>query len=503
MVTSTAGATERVTYGELLSRAEALAAGLRHSRSRARGQTVLLATAPGIDHYALQLAALGSGTPLARLDGPLDRRAVSAAIRTARPRAIVSTADLARVGRLRPSQWRTRRYATDGGGLAGDGGGLAGHGSTALAPGRPEDVAITSFTGHRRRGVIRTNGNLFAEHQSLRANVPFAPGDVEMTWFPATVLHNLASGITTVLPPGDPVAPADVVRVIREESVGSLTAPPALVAALHRHAATIDDVPRLRQVVLAGGPVSRALLHNLAHTFPDTWVMVVYGCAEAEPIAHVTAREILAEADEGSWREPVGLLVGHPVDGVRAEVVALPDRVRERVTQPWIEARRAPIGEVVVYGQHVSRHYAGDREATARAKLQLKDGAIWHRTGDIGRVDAEGRLRLLGRAGDAVDYRGTTVYPLPLEARMEAVRGVRRAALVQLKGRPILAVELDPGGSTAAVRRRLEDLGLGALKVRTVRAIPLEARHRSNIDRPLLHRLLLDDSAVDTVSTTK
>ena len=493
---------ERVSYGELIRRAGTFAAGLRQLRSRGRAQTLLLATPPSVDHYALQLAALGSGVRLALIDGPLDRRAVGRAIRAARPRIVVASDEFLGVGRLLPSQWRARRYAPAGGALA-----AAADDPAPLTPGRPEDVAAVRFGGGHGRAVVRTNGLLLAEHEALRANVPVATGDVELTWFPATVLHNLASGITTVLAPGAQLTPAGALQVVRAHGVGSLSAPPAVVAALQRHAAeaasTSADPPRLRQIVLAGGPVSRALLHDLAGTFPDTWVMVVYGCAAAEPIAHVTAREILAEADEGSWREPVGLLVGRPVQGVRAEVVTLPERVRERVTEQWIEARRSPIGEIVVYGQNVSRRYEGDRDATARRKLQLKDGAVWHRTGDLGRFDADGRLRLLGRIGDEVDYRGTTVYPLPLEARLEAVRGVRRAGLVEVKGKPMLAVELEAGGSTAAVRRRLEDLGLGALKVRALASIPREARHHSKIDRPLLQRLLLDDSAVDTAPSAQ
>src|SRR5262249_1945863 len=69
------------------------------------------------------------------------------------------------------------------------------------------------------------------------------------------------------------------------------------------------------------------------------------------------------------------------------------------------------VGEVLAKGPTVMAGYFGDPKATAEA---LEDG--WLRTGDLGRLDAEGRLDLVGRQkGGIVDASGKDVYPAELE----------------------------------------------------------------------------------------
>jgi acyl-coenzyme A synthetase/AMP-(fatty) acid ligase len=64
-----------------------------------------------------------------------------------------------------------------------------------------------------------------------------------------------------------------------------------------------------------------------------------------------------------------------------------------------------------------SRTYAGDPEAVA-TNTAASHGVVWHPTGDIARVDDEGRRWLRGRRGQALSHGTQTLYPLPLEAAL-------------------------------------------------------------------------------------
>jgi fatty-acyl-CoA synthase len=83
-------------------------------------------------------------------------------------------------------------------------------------------------------------------------------------------------------------------------------------------------------------------------------------------------------------------------------------------------------GEVRVRGWQVMAGYFGDEAATAEAITA--DG--WLRTGDLGRLDADGYLRITGRAKDMIIRGGENLYPAEIEAALRAVDGVLDACVV-------------------------------------------------------------------------
>jgi acyl-CoA synthetase (AMP-forming)/AMP-acid ligase II len=473
-----ASVSETATYGELYARVHAFARGLP-AAGIGVGDAVILACPLSVDFYALSIALVASRRQLVLIDGRLERRRLFSALRSARARAIVSVPEVLRRWPLVPPLWRVRRYA------AGSLDGLAASGSDVdLLSGRASDPAIISFTSGstgRAKGVIRTLGILDAQHAALSAHMPLDVSDVDMTCFPAVVLHNLACGVTTMLPPVDLrtpalVDPARCLDLMRSSGVTTLSCAPAFMDRLAGYGAASGWLPRLRRIVVGGAPVSPAMASSWLSAAPDASILVAYGSTEAEPIAHVDARSVAADAGEG-------VLVGEPVDEVSVVLAALPDRVDGPVAVDWLSSHYASPGEVVVSGAGVSREYVGDPEAVARNKIRVRDGSVWHRTGDVARLDELGRLRLLGRVGDAVAIGDGLVYPLALEGALNALAGVERVALVSARGGPTLAV----AGDASSVRPALAAAGLAdAVAVRTVDAIPVDLRHQSKVDRAAL-----------------
>ena len=140
------------------------------------------------------------------------------------------------------------------------------------------------------------------------------------------------------------------------------------------------------------------------------------------------------------------------------------------------------VGEIVVTGDHVVPGYLGG-QGDAETKVEV-DGRRWHRTGDAGRLDADGRLWLLGRCAAASVRDGEAVYPLQVEAALRA-RGMR-AAFLELDGRRLVAVE--GGADPEAVRAGVMWAGIDDIV--PVDAIPVDRRHNAKVDLAALRTLL-------------
>jgi olefin beta-lactone synthetase len=478
VVTSARDRTSAVTtFRALVERARRFAGGLDAAGFDA-GDRVVCAAPPSADFYAFALALLALRMPVVLIDGSLDRRRVIGALRAARARAIVGTAGTLRRWPLVPPLARMRRFAIDGAPLGVRAlGELLGAAVELPQPPADETPGVISFTSGSTgiaKGVNRTHAVLLGQHRGLAEMLPVRRDDVDMTCFPAVALHNLMCGIATVLPPvdlrrpwaGDPRAVLDAIETC---GVTTLSGAPAFMERL----VSAGRCPRsVRRVVVGGAPVPPRLCARVLEAFPQAECVVAYGATEAEPIAHVAMREVVESRGEG-------LLVGGPASSVEVVLAELPDRCAEPLRPAEVAADE---GEVIVTGPGVSREYVGGRHAST--KLRDADGRVWHRTGDVARRDDRGRLWLLGRRGQGVSWRGRRVHPLAVETAIGELPAVSRAALA---GELIVVCEPD---AVAAVRRRLDALGLAGLPVRRVDSIPMDRRHHSKIDRPALARQL-------------
>jgi fatty-acyl-CoA synthase len=108
-------------------------------------------------------------------------------------------------------------------------------------------------------------------------------------------------------------------------------------------------------------------------------------------------------------------------------------------------------GEIQVRGWNVMRGYHNNPEATA--KTFTSDG--WLRTGDLGALDAEGRLRLSGRLKDVIRVGGENVAPAEVEEALLAHPAIAMAQVVgvpdaRLGEVPVAFVTLRPGEAASA-----------------------------------------------------
>lgn len=365
-------------------------------------------------------------------------------------------------------------------------------------------ITFTTGSTGTPKGSDRTVGFMNQQGAMLARHHARVPGDVDMPALPIFVLQNLGCGVPSVIPLVDwmriaSVDPAVIVDEIADWKVTTIGGSPTYLLRIARHCVERGVVLRtVRGVVAGGAPVPPELLRLLQRSCPNArgHIEVLYGSTEAEPVASIEADEVLGET-AALTEAGQGNCVGRPVAGVELKVVAPDPSPWQLDGRGWeaVERPRGEVGELLVTGPHVQRTYWNHPEAVRANKVTGPDGRVWHRMGDLGRLDERGRVWLVGRIHSAVKDGARTLYPIQVEARAEAVPGVKRAALLEHAGRPTVVVEpVDPAADrvalAAAVRAHLTAGDLAVEEVRFVRAMPLDPRHNAKIELARLRELL-------------
>lgn len=364
-----------------------------------------------------------------------------------------------------------------------------------LAAESPALVTFTSGSTGQPKAALRTHGFLLAQHRALETSLALKPGTRDLTTLPIFVLANLASGVTSVLPDADlrspgKIAARPVLAQIQRHKIETMAASPGF---LSRLLAEYDRsgiaTPSLSSIYVGGAPVFPGLLRKAKQVFEQAKITAVYGSTEAEPMAEIALSNI-SEEDFIGMEMGKGLLAGQPVSSISLRVireqwgVAIP-RLDARMFERLMVTSGEP-GEIVVSGGHVLSGYLNG-EGDSETKFEV-DGVRWHRTGDLGYIDAGGRLWLLGRCdGKIQDARGT-LYPFAVECAAMQTTAIQRAALAAIDGRRVLVVE----GREAAPREELRrTLSWAALdQVVFLDHIPVDRRHNAKVDYVSLDRKL-------------
>ncbi|MES2573121.1 MAG: AMP-binding protein, partial [Verrucomicrobiota bacterium] len=246
-------------------------------------------------------------------------------------------------------------------------------------------------------------------------------------------------------------------------------------------AATSGSLSGFRKIYTGGAPVFPPLLSSLQLLAPKAEVVAVFGSSEAEPIAHISHEAL---ESYGAIADGSGLLVGAPVAEIAVRI--LPDNSGAPMgpfAKTDFELLALPPGspgEIAVAGPHVLGSYLNGH-GNQETKIAV-DGTTWHRTGDAGYLDTQGRLWLLGRCAAKISDSRGCLYPFAVECAAQNVVYPRRCALVSVRGRRILAVEstsplLDEERTQLASLLSWAELD----EIRAIASIPVDKRHNAKV----------------------
>jgi len=502
---------DAMTYGELLTRTTAVAAGLRRLGLRS-GDRVFLFVPMSAELYVAMFAIERVGAIAVFLDSWARRDQLGHCIRLTEPSAFIAlemawayVADVPEVRSIGmrvvvgPHQGAYAASLDDLGKETGD---------SPIESKAADDTALITFTTGSSgvpKGANRTHAFLASQHRAIDRCLPYGDSDVDLPTFPIFALNDMAGGVTTLLPAVDLARPAAtdgrvLAAQIRAVGVTCATLSPSLLLAVARAAIEeeVDEAPplaSLRRVATGGAPVSRDDVALFCRAAPEAELHILYGSTEIEPIAHLEASEMPEETGEE------GVCVGRIAEGLGHRLLRLHHGPIECGPDGWrgLDVPRGEVGELAVSGEHVCRDYYRNDEAFRANKIVDGEGAVWHRTGDLCRIDAEGRIWLVGRVHNAILRGGRMLFPVRPEVTMKRLPFVRAAAYIGLPDaalgeRAVAAFSVRPGEPradfAALVRAALEAESLPADEVVEVDEIPLDPRHHSKVEVQRLRAML-------------
>jgi len=406
------GARDRwVTRGEFLDRTAA-AAGRMAAAGLVAGDRVLVSGPSSVDLAVAHVACLRSGLVVVPTNGSYRDAELAHVLADCRPRAALvdhpGWADLL-VG-MDPGLLVA---GTDLGGLDGSGG--PGPDLDASLPDDPAVIGYTSGTTGRPKGAVLTQANLLAGAQSVRLAWRWTEGDRLVLCLPLFHMHGLGVGLhgtllagaSAVLQPGfDPDAVLDAVGV---HDATLFFGVPTMYHRLVGHD-RVGSLGGLRLCVAGSAPLAADLHDRLAER-AGVSVLERYGMTETV------------------------MLVSNPYDGERRPgSVGIPLPGVDVRLSDGSEGTDGPTGEILVRGPNVFAGYWQRPEATAEAFVADPDGgAPWFRTGDLGEVDGDGYLSIVGRAKELIISGGFNVYPREVD---DALAGHPAVAEVAVAGVP-------------------------------------------------------------------
>ncbi|MGH2923016.1 MAG: AMP-binding protein [Solirubrobacterales bacterium] len=380
-----------MTYGELDSRVDAVAAGLQDA-GVGKGDVVALIGPNGAEWAIAYFAILRAGgvvtpiNPLLTPDEVEKQVGDSNAKLTLKPDDV---ADLAKAG--------AKPDPVEGG---------------------PDELAIlpySSGTTGAMKGVMLTHRNLVANIEQTHAHLPIGDEDTLVGVLPffhiygQTVVLNLglAKGAAIVTMPRFDLE--GLLGIMEGHKVTWLhIAPPVVLAFANVPGIEDRDFSALKLVISGAAPLDEELALRAEERIGAP-IRQGYGMTELSPVSHKSPIAKAAGTPPGS--------VGPLLPGTEARLVDPESGEDVAAGEP---------GEIWVRGPQVMRGYLGNEEATRETLTE--DG--WLRTGDIGRVDEDGNFYIVDRLKELIKYKGYQVPPAELEAVLVGHPKVRDAGVV-------------------------------------------------------------------------
>ncbi|MFT5426727.1 MAG: acyl-CoA synthetase (AMP-forming)/AMP-acid ligase II [Gammaproteobacteria bacterium] len=370
-----------------------------------------------------------------------------------------------------------------------------------------DDVAAILFTSGSTgspKGVIYTHANFSAQVNALKTLYDIQPGEIDLSTFPLFALFAPAMGMSSIVPdmdftrPGS-VNPETIFSAIEKYKTTTMFGSPALLNRVGRYGEQHHKkLPNMKRVLSAGAPVPANVMKRFADMLDDSaQVFTPYGATESLPVSSIGSNEVLGSTCSATEKGK-GVCVGRPVDGIELKIIKITD---EPITnwQNDLILESNVIGEIAVKGPQVTKSYYARQQATELAKINDIDGGFYHRMGDTGYLDEQGRLWFCGRMTHRVITNNETLFTIPCEGIFNTHAKVFRTALVGINSNnktiPVICVELEEefkSDDRNLITAELLKIGQQFEQTKSIKiilfhsAFPVDTRHNAKIGREKL-----------------
>ena len=236
------------------------------------------------------------------------------------------------------------------------------------------------------------------------------------------------------------------------------------------------QINSIKKIFTGGGAVFLDFIEKLKLVFPCAKITTIYGSTEAEPIAELDIDNMSLE-DIDKMENGYGILAGSICGVKNCKIIKIGVDVIGKLNEREFEKLYAEVGEIVVSGENVLQGYLngiGDKEN----KFSV-DGEIYHRTGDIGFFDENGRLWLRGRIKEPY---------FNIESALHAKFDIGKTAVFKNNDKIILVLEKNNKISEKEIKNAIYFEKISEIKY--VSKIPLDKRHNSKVNYNELKKLL-------------
>ena len=306
-------------------------------------------------------------------------------------------------------------------------------------------VKYTTGSTGPSKGVIY-NHNMLHSHIKLLKSEGINSEDIFFGRSGTLIVHPLI-GLTSVIHTNRPIETTgeEIVEAVNRWSATACFLSPPSAINLSNYLELLNSegfikraFPTLERLYVGGETVSSEVVKTIEpHLSSDCPIKggyhLVYGATEGFPLCQNQAINILKS--DSKTKSGNGICLGKAVSGVKIRILTFRHPLEEfdnslavDVTGKGINS----IGEISVSGPVVyTRLIAGDEKAFGGPLTWARDTndrTTWHRTGDLGYIDAEDRIWLVGRKKHRVELsNGVTLYPKQIEPILDSMFDIRTA----------------------------------------------------------------------------
>ena len=370
----------------------------------------------------------------------------------------------------------------------------------------PEELAALLFTSGGTgipKGVEYTHRIFNEQTEILKEMFQLSSEDVDLPGFPLFSLFTLAMGMSSIIPDMDPSKPAqskpeNLYRHIIDLKPTFIAGSPAIWDRLANYCQSKNlTLPSVRVLAMFGAPVSVAIHKKFKPILSFGTTYTPYGATESLPVSNISGDYIIKNTARAS-EEGKGTCIGFPAPKIEIRLIPITDNIIEDFNGEYLSHQKPNVpGEIIVRGVVVTKSYYGMEDKTKEAKI--KDGdSFWHRMGDVGYFDEEGKLWFLGRKTHVLKTTKGFIFPIPCEAIFNRHPQVSRTALIGLgksgEETPAIVVERKDGRYLAGREKNVFESELLILaknyphteKINQFyysSGFPVDVRHNIKIDR--------------------